>query len=218
MTQAFLVHNRHQASGLIWPSTSLQVLDSAMKCTQPLHFCSPFGCVWYCMLACVAFPTIFGVAESALGVVELAGAVLLGVAPFFESHPKRVIGNSRLALTASAVRNICLRGRISSFDFSLGCILLPSLIFVDISSSSDYKPDWRNCQSGITATQYYLVAPYYLRPIVMLFLTDLTPITLLVTSLARAVRCKVDCSYTCEFFKFDIFMLNFLKELTRTAR
>lgn len=42
-TQAFLAHRLHQPSGLTWPSTSLQVFDSAMKCRHPPHFCSPFG-------------------------------------------------------------------------------------------------------------------------------------------------------------------------------
>lgn len=41
--QAFLAHRTHQPSGLILPSTTLQVLDSAMKFTQLPHFCSPFG-------------------------------------------------------------------------------------------------------------------------------------------------------------------------------
>lgn len=41
--QAFGAHRVHQPSGLIWPSTTLQVFDSAMKCTHPLHFCSPLG-------------------------------------------------------------------------------------------------------------------------------------------------------------------------------
>ncbi|MBI1990868.1 MAG: IS3 family transposase [Betaproteobacteria bacterium] len=31
-TQTFLAHRLHQPSGLIWPSTSLQVFESAMKC------------------------------------------------------------------------------------------------------------------------------------------------------------------------------------------
>jgi len=94
-----LTHKVHQPSGLIWPSTSLQVFEAAMKFKQLLHFCASFGFVWYCTLAFGTFLVAAGAAEFAL----LAGEL------------KSAIGTKRLQPTANAPRSTALRGGISSF-------------------------------------------------------------------------------------------------------
>src|ERR1700674_998827 len=114
-TQAFFAHRLHQPSGLTWPATSLQVFDSAMKFRQPPHFCSPFGCAWYCTLACGTLLVAAGAAESALVAGEPAGAALLEFAYFFESQPTSAIGTQGLQPSNSAPRSTSLRGGISSF-------------------------------------------------------------------------------------------------------
>ncbi|CAA7617975.1 hypothetical protein MCP1_200064 [Candidatus Terasakiella magnetica] len=45
-----MAHRLHQPSGLIEPSTSLQVFDSAMKFVQFPQLRSFFGLAWYCTL------------------------------------------------------------------------------------------------------------------------------------------------------------------------
>lgn len=87
-----------------------------MKFAQPLHFSSPFGCAWYCTLAC---DTFFGAAESA----AVAGALAAGAAGTalpelgfgFESQPNRAAGRNRLQPTVSAPRSTARRDGVSSF-------------------------------------------------------------------------------------------------------
>lgn len=101
-SQAFLTHSVHHPSGLTLPSTSLQVFDSAMKFVQLLHFCSPFGLVWYWALACGTF-----LADAAAG---LAGDVV----SFFVASAASASGIHRLQPVTRAARNTRLRLGISS--------------------------------------------------------------------------------------------------------
>jgi len=62
----------HQPSGLIVPSTRLQVFESAVKCMQLAHRRSPLGWGWYRTLTCDIFVVSAGAADT------LSGAGLVG--------------------------------------------------------------------------------------------------------------------------------------------
>jgi hypothetical protein len=114
----------HQPSGLTVPSTSLQVFESAMKCMQFPHFCSPFGWGWYRTLTCETFVVSAGAADTLSG-AGLAGVAGIGseaggglplpaeLVGFWESQPSSAAGASRPNPAASAPRSTILRGRTS---------------------------------------------------------------------------------------------------------
>ena len=103
--------------GLMSPSTSLQVFDSAMKCMQPAHVFPSLGPIWYCTLACDTFAGAAGAPGSmGAGVLGAAisgegaggGSVPAVSASFFE-QPSNEAGSSRLQPAAKVPRNTSLR-------------------------------------------------------------------------------------------------------------
>jgi hypothetical protein len=120
--QDFWAHRAHQPAGLMSPSTSLQVLDSAMKCTQSAQVFPSLGWGWYCTLACDTFAGPAGAADSMGG--GAAGAAISGAgagggsvpavpASSFE-QPSNEVGSSRLQPAAKAPRNTILRDGTSA--------------------------------------------------------------------------------------------------------
>jgi hypothetical protein len=88
----------HHPSGLIGPSTRLQVFEAAMKFVQVPHFCAPLGWFWYFTPDLANFLAPVAVAASALLAEELS----------------IVIGTNRQQPVISIVRNTSRRDSNSS--------------------------------------------------------------------------------------------------------